>query len=165
VCGSECTEPQYLAGLRDSLDNRAVDIRIVKHPRSPAQVVAYTVKIMTADFDEAWCVFDVDKFDIAEAVRGAGASSVEVAVSNPCFELWLLLHHEDHRAPLVDYRAVVARLRRHVPAYDKAELDFADYAERVGDAVTRAKALDATGLSHLSNPSTSVWRLVEKITA
>ncbi len=96
VCGSERTEPQYLAGLRDSLANR-------------------------------------------------------------------LLHCEDCRAPLPDYRAAVVRLRRHVPAYDKAELTFADYAETVTQAIQRAKAIDATGTDHIRNPSTSVWRLAEKI--
>ncbi len=110
VCGSERTETQYLVGLRDSLDNRAVDVRIVKHPKSPAQVVAYATKIATADFDEVWCVLDVDEFDIATAAAHADEARIEVS-----------------------------------------------------NAVTRAKALDPTGSDHTKNPSSSMWRLVEKI--
>lgn len=65
VCGSERTEPQYLIGLRDSLDNRAVDIQLARCPRSPAQVVAYAQRLLAtrSDFDEAWCVFDADGID------------------------------------------------------------------------------------------------------
>lgn len=163
VCGSERTEPQYLIGLRDFLDNRAVDVRIVRHPRSPAQVVAYAAKIATADFDEVWCVLDVDEFDIATAAARADKASIELAVSNPCFELWLLLHHEDYQNALRDCRAVLVRLRRHLPMYEKAKVDFGDYAKTVPNAVTRAKALDPTGSDHTKNPSSSMWRLVEKI--
>jgi hypothetical protein len=163
VCGSECTEPQYLTGLRDFLNNRAVDVRIVKHPKSPAQVVTYAAKVATADFDEVWCVLDVDEFDIAAAVTTAGLVGIELAVSNPCFELWLLLHHEDCRIAMRDCRAVLARLRRHLPMYEKANVDFGDYAKTVSDAVTRAKSLDPTGADHTKNPSSSMWRLVEMI--
>jgi hypothetical protein len=58
---------------------------------------------------------------------------------------------------------VAARLRRHLPGYDKADLVYADYATGLADAVARAKGLDGTGTQHLINPSTSAWRLVEKI--
>jgi hypothetical protein len=162
VVGSDRTERQYLAGLRDSLNNRAVDIQILRRPKSPVQVVAYA-SLQRADFDEAWCVVDVDQFDIAAATQAAGRAGVELVVSNPCFELWLLLHHEDHRAALTNCAAALTRLRQHLPHYDKARLDFADFAKTVTEAVARAKSLDATATNPLQNPSTSMWRLVEKI--
>lgn len=43
----------------------------------------------------------------------------------------------------------------------RRQLNFADYEERVADAVKRAKDL---GGDHTINPSTGVWRLVETIT-
>jgi hypothetical protein len=162
VLGSDRTERQYFAGLRDSLNNRAVDIQILGRPKSPVQVVEYASK-QRGDFDEAWCVVDVDRFDIPAAIQAARRARVELVVSNPCFELWLLLHHEDHRAALTDCVATLRRLRRHLPRYDKARLDFADFAKTVPDAIARAKALDAAATGPLQNPSTSVWRLVEKI--
>ncbi|MES9863278.1 MAG: RloB domain-containing protein [Candidatus Thiodiazotropha sp. LLP2] len=39
-------------------------------------------------------------------------------VSIPCFELWLLLHFEDITAPM-GRNEVLARLRQHIPSYDK----------------------------------------------
>jgi hypothetical protein len=93
----------------------------------------------------------------------ANRQDVNLAVSNPCFELWLLLHHADCRSHCAGYADVVARLRKHVPAYDKTDLRFADYVAGVYDAVKRARELDPTGVDHARNPSTGVWRLVSTI--
>ena len=115
-------------------------------------------------FDRVWCVTDVDDFDMSSATRLAAAERIELAVSNPCFELWLLLHHEDCRAHLSGYSAVLAKLRKHVPDYDKSRLAFSDFSHGVVDAVSRAIRLDPTAAQYAKNPSTSVWRLVEMIT-
>ena len=48
--------------------------------------------------DELWLVIDVDRWrsaKLADVARLALQKKVELAVSNPCFELWLLLHHRD----------------------------------------------------------------------
>lgn len=161
VCGGERTEPTYLKGLRDSLNNRAVDIKVLSKGRAPAQVVGYAVAQWTPDFDEVWCVLDVDEFDLAEAIGLAREHGINLAVSNPCFELWLLLHHADCRTHCAGYRGVTRHLKRHVPTYDKTRLDYVDYAPGVANAVRRAKDLDPTGSEYRKNPSTSVWRLVE----
>lgn len=166
VCGSERTEAQYFDGLRDSGVTRAIDIKIVCRPKAPAQVVAYAHEYernARRDFDQVWCVFDVDDYDLGEADRLAGRVGILLAMSNPCFELWLLLHHEDCRAYQADYHAVARRLRRYVAAYDKARLDFRDYRDGLADAITRAKGLDPTGTRYETNPSSGMWRLVERI--
>ncbi|HWB34626.1 MAG TPA: RloB family protein [Rugosimonospora sp.] len=164
VCGAAKTEDQYLRGLRQSVDDRAVDIQLKSRPRAPAQVVEHASRLNASDdFDEVWCVIDVDDFDIPSAVTAARRVGIELAVSNPCFELWLLLHHEDRRAYLQDYRAVLVRLRKYVPGYDKTELSFADFAGGVQAAIDRARALEPTGTDHQINPSTSMWRLAGKI--
>ena len=31
-------------------------------------------------------------------VASAGANGIRLAISNPCFELWLILHFQDHTA-------------------------------------------------------------------
>jgi hypothetical protein len=50
--------------------------------------------------DEIWTVFDRDahpQFD--EAVKLCEQNRVGVARSNPCFELWLILHEADYDKP------------------------------------------------------------------
>ena len=128
----------------------------------PAGLVEYAARLAreTADIDEVWCIVDVDEFDIQAAVTLAARRGVQLAVSNPCFELWLLLHHEECTAHLDGYPGVVQRLCRHLPTYDKAKLDFGDYASGLPAAVKRAKGLEAG-----RNPSTDMWRLVERVVA
>ncbi|MFE3451345.1 RloB family protein [Nonomuraea sp. NPDC059194] len=55
---------------------------------------------------------------------------------------------------------VVRLLRKHLPAYDKAVLRFADYASGVDQANHRAQRL---GDDPAVNPSTGVWRLMNQI--
>lgn len=93
----------------------------------------------------------------------ARRAGVSLAVSNPCFELWLLLHHAECRSHCTGYADVASRLKKHVPGYDKTRLNFADYADGLNDAVKRARDLEPTGTDHTQNPSTGVWRLVGKI--
>jgi hypothetical protein len=155
------TEADYLRGLRDSAANAAVDIKVVLKPRSPREVVAFASTFVggtARDFDEVWCVFDVDDFDIDTAVREAERRGLLLAVSDPCFELWLLLHHESCTAYQDGYRAVERRLRKHVSNYDKSRLDFRDYEPGLPEAIRRAEKLARTG-----NPSTGMWRLARRI--
>ena len=47
-------------------------------------------------FDEVWCVHDVDDHPrLDEARIMARDNDISLAVSNPCFELWLLLHFRE----------------------------------------------------------------------
>ncbi len=46
-------------------------------------------------FDEKWLVFDKDDFDdFDDAINDAQKEGFEVAYSNPCFEIWFLLHFQ-----------------------------------------------------------------------
>ena len=61
------------------------------------------------EFDEIWCVFDTDEHpNLSEAMEDARQSGIEVAVSNPCFELWLVLHKREQTAHI--HRHDVQRL-------------------------------------------------------
>ncbi len=88
---------------------------------------------------------------------------VRLAVSNPCFELWLLLHFADHRTTCPSYRDLRPKLIKHVPGYDKCRLDFAQYEPGVPDAERRGEGLEPSGLDHDRNPSTGVWKLVRQV--
>ncbi len=64
--------------------------------------------------DEVWCVFDVDTHPkMEEAVELAGRHDIKVAVSNPCFELWLVLHYQDQTAS-VKVREVQKLAKSHL---------------------------------------------------
>lgn len=167
VCGAAGTEPQYVNSLNSYLCNRAVRVRVVKKGRSPSQVVTHGIKVATAindSYDQLWCVVDVDNFDdLAIAAQRAADSPIptSLVVSNPCFELWPLLHFTDHRGHIESPAHAMKLLGKHVAGYDKKILDFAKvYAPGIGNAVERAKRLEPTGDATEVNPSTNMWRLV-----
>ncbi|MFD9699543.1 RloB family protein [Lentzea sp. NPDC059081] len=150
--GGRCTEPAYFNGLARA---RGARVKVRQKTDSPENLVRYAKSIYTKDeYDSVWCVVDVDDFDIMAARVEAARQGVELAVSEPCFEVWLLLHFIDHRAHVDNGKAACKLLAKHVPAYDK-KLDYAAFEGGVDMAVKRAKELPA------GNPSTDVWRLVE----
>ncbi|MBB5955685.1 hypothetical protein FHS29_002266 [Saccharothrix tamanrassetensis] len=158
-CGN--TEKQYLDGLKRVA--RVVTLKTVVKVGSPEQLVGYATKLRdngSDSYDQIWCVVDVDDFDIAKALLAAAKARVSLAVSNPCFELWLILHFADHSAHLAGYKQARAVLEKHVPGYNK-ELDYSTFHPRIDAAIARAKALGLVDPSATVNPSTTVWRLVE----
>lgn len=121
MCGGERTEPAYLTALKRSLRNPRVHIRIMASGGSPVDMVLLADKKARAEpdeYDQVWCVVDVDQFDVAVAAESSAAIGVELAVSNPCFEFWLLLHHKNCAAPLPCCKDVMTRLRKCLPGYD-----------------------------------------------
>jgi hypothetical protein len=169
VIGADRTESTYLKGLRDHFRLATVTMKIVEKPGAPDQLVDYTrTSFPLADYDEVWCVTDVDQYErdggkVTAALALAAESRINVAVSNPCFELWLLLHHQNCSGYCANCGAVQAKLKKRVPGYDKTRLRFRDFVDGLDDATARARALDPTGLAHTRNPSTGIWRLIDTV--
>ena len=169
VCGAKNTEPAYLKGLLAAVDNRAVSVRIKVCDQDPVSVVRHTVAERDrADghYDRAWCVLDVDEFaHLDEALRLAVDEDVQVALSNPCFELWLLLHFRDHWGNISGYSQAKQLLVPHHPNYSKAarEFTFGRYRDGWQDAAARAQKLARTGDEAKTNPSSGMWRLIGDI--
>lgn len=177
-CEGEVTEPSYLNGLKGELRIRLVHIEVVPGGSNPKTLVDYAVgkkqeaerkarreKDDNLKYDEVWCVFDVDVHEhIPEAKQKAGANKINLAISNPCFELWLLLHFRDQRQH-IERRQVQSACRAHLPGYDK-EVPFELVFPHHHEAVDRAKALDEWQQEQDragGNPSTGVYRLTERI--
>jgi len=177
-CEGEVTEPSYLKGLKREGHNSLLDIEIKPGGFAPKTLIDYAVELkLEAElkarrekdenrrYDEVWCVFDVDAHEhVPDAKQKAGANKINLAISNPCFELWLLLHFQDQRAH-IERHPVQSACRDHMPRYDKEvpfELVFPHYRE----AVERALALDSWQQDQGrpgGNPSTGVHRLTERI--
>lgn len=164
VCGAEVTEHAYVQGLKNAARNPAVSVKVVKYPKAPSQVVAHAAKLLAAasdEYDEAWCVLDVDEFtDLDQALREAERHDIGVALSNPCFEVWLLLHYTDHRKHAGSYDQLVPILNKHTPGgYSKTGLVFRHYEDGWREAVRRARKLAPEGKEREVNPSTGMWKL------
>jgi hypothetical protein len=120
--------------------------------------------------DEVWCVFDVDEHPhLREAIELAAARSIGLAISNPCIELWFLLHFEDQTAYIErhDAQTQAKAYLRCGKDLDEAALDL--LADHLDIARARAIHLDAKhdgdGTPAPGNPSSSAWRVVDAIVA
>jgi hypothetical protein len=121
-----------------------------------------------AAWDEIWCVFDADEHpDLREAITKADADGVSVAVSDPCIELWFVLHFEEQTEHIgaADARSRSRRVLDCPEGLSDAALDA--LAARYPDARMRAKALhdqhSGGGSESLCNPNSDIWKLVDRI--
>ena len=178
LCEGRNTEPQYLRGFKRWCRNPLVEVvvdpehgvpltlvRRAKEARLDAERRAAREGDDNVAYDEVWCVFDTDDHPhLEDACQMARDNGIDVALSNPCFELWLLLHFRD--SPGMQGRKDLLRLLRgHVSDYDK-RIDFADYQPGYVSALERAKRLDAGARADgedRRNPTTGVYRLTESV--
>lgn len=133
-CEGERTEPEYLDALKRQpsvRDVAAVDLRVETGQSGsvPRTLVAMATEAHTraveeeAEIDEFWCVFDVEwprnHPGLEEAIQRARTNGINLAVSNPCFELWLVLHFQDHTAARQQsrtaYTPTARRIKRQGP--------------------------------------------------
>ena len=171
------TEPSYLTAWARSNRHR-VHLDLSDSGMAPITLVdrakVYVRRRRRArrddrEFDEIWCVFDIDEHaNVRTAISNAKDSGIEVAVSNPCVELWLLLHVEDQTA-FISRRDAQRRAKqlqltcgKRIPKKALNRL-FDCFAP----ARQRARALDQRHVGNASpprsNPSTDIWRLVDRI--
>ena len=123
----------------------------------------------TADFDEIWCVFDVDAHPhLQQAIVEARQSDISVAVSNPCFELWLVLHCQNQTAHID--RRPIQKLASSLGLIQGKKIPESAWPILEGhyeDAKQRAMHLDSlhksNGSPPRSNPTTDVWQLVDRL--
>jgi RloB-like protein len=133
--------------------------------KTDAERAARAAKDENQRYDEVWCVFDIDDHPhIDDAKQQARDNGIKLAVSNPCFELWVLLHFQDQRAH-ISRAQLRAACRRHLPGYQK-ELPTETLNPLYDQAATRARDLDTWQQEQGrqdANPSTGVYKLTEAI--
>jgi hypothetical protein len=145
--------PSFL--VRAAVERKRTDLREEQRGRGRA-------------FDEYWCMFDVDEFpDLPETYRLAAQHEINIAVSNPCIELWFLLHFQERTAALE--RDLAQKLAKgHLSCGKALTLRALDQlVDNYSVALERAQKLDrkhdGDGSPARSNPSSSIWRLLERI--
>ena len=124
-----------------------------------------TAARLKREYDEVWCVFDIDSHPLVpDAKQQARDNKIELAISNPCFELWAVLHYQDQHAH-IETAKLRELCRRHMPRYKK-RLPFLELFPHIEEAIRRAEELEqmheARGTAG-ENPSTGVHRLVRSI--
>lgn len=183
VCEGEKTEPQYFEEIRQfhRLQTANVVILPSSYGTSPQQVVNFARYKLneSLEWEQVFCVFDRDvhpNFD--NALKSAAALDRKfnnevgepirffAIPSDPCFELWLLLHfycitHE------IDRKKIIQMLRKdYLPNYEKSQKGcFLLTHSRLPTAFKNAKVLTKNRNSNKNeNPHTAVGDLVKILT-
>ena len=151
ACDDKCAPKQYF----DFFNIGRVQVHVV--PTEDGTSVARYVLDRLLEFDreeddELWMLLDTDHCiqgthleGFLFALQNARQRGVKVALSKPCFELWLLLHYVEETEVKIfnNAKQVEAALREVIGEYKKTNLKSEHYPlSRVPTACQRAKRLD-----------------------
>ena len=168
----EKTEKRYFENFVTPASSR-VNIEIIPNidsQSSPLKVIRlldeFRAKYRLKIDDELWLVIDVDRWGeekLSDVARLSSQKDYYLAVSNPCFEFWLLLHKvnidqysETRCQELLENRRVSSNrnqlqqeLLNLCGEYNGANLRTEDFIPYIDNAILRAESLD--------NPSVGRW--------
>jgi hypothetical protein len=177
-CEGEATESIYFTQWY-RLRRRTVRVTIDKYHGDPYSLVTKALEFKTLSEKEAarkrgtapdqiWCVFDCDEHPrIPDAIAKATFHGIRIAFSNPCIELWFLLHYENQSAELDRFEAQ-GKAYAHLGGGKRLSPNAVeDLISRYDDAKALAQGLVSQHARNYlpldSNPSSSIWTLVDEI--
>jgi hypothetical protein len=184
VTEGEKTEVNYLEEIRRFYRLSSAHIRVCHslYGTTPLQVVEYARDrcLETSEWESVFCVIDrddhqsyVNALHAAQALDGKHRNdlgkpiAVTAIPSNPCFELWLLLHFQANDGHI--HRDDVVRLLRdrYIHGYEKGRGGtFEATMQNLEQAYANAARLRAREEGRgLTNPSTCVDELVRTLCA
>lgn len=185
VCEGEKTEPYYFEGLREELKLSSVEVEVEGKGCGSAPISVVDAALQRRDarkqdakcsprhteYDVVWCIVDVEippHSSLDQALDKAKANGLRVALSNPCFEYWYLLHFKRTSALMKGAKDAIAALKKHYPKYEKNSVEaFQVFYPKTETAIKHAK--DVLKEKHYGqdlrecNPSTHVHRVVEHL--
>jgi len=192
-CEGIKTEPHYLRGYIGSIKDGALRTVVLvedTNKNTPIQLVNEAIvkkeSPLTPDGDEFWVVYDREspgKYPDAlhdKAYNSAKKNNINIALSNICFEQWILLHFTPSGASYSCQDDLVnnSSLKREIlnatgKAYDKASPEiFKIVASKVKTAKSHAEKINKNALSaaqpgrnrpHHLNPYTDMPKLLDAI--
>jgi hypothetical protein len=161
-----------------------VSVKTKHDTSSPCAIVELAVKYVQGDrlrgieanaYDQVWAIFDWDERtdEVMKAVQYAERCGVRVALSNPCFDVWLIWHLEDFtRVGCLATKGqgnTDMELKKVWPSYRKGmDNQWDDLINGITRASQRANAADdnhrrCNRTFPENRPSSQVVRLMEEI--
>lgn len=184
VCEGKVTEPHYFEQFKAIHRNILVDVKTIGGCGVPVSVVERAIeerdnlrraaRKLRDSFEavfEVWAAFDRDEHPCGQVQRAmnlANQNGVFVAYSNPCFEVWGLMHYSCYSRP-GHHREAQAALKLQLDGYCHERNPIIDprklepkYFSAVSNA-QRAINLRSEEGTENGDPSTSVFLLTERI--
>ena len=183
-CEGRNTEPQYFRAVKNRDNGSLISIQFGDKGRAPITLAEKAVKIIKSpglprgrggrrnlfeEQDQVWVVFDRDEHErFDEAVSLCERNGIGVARSNPCFEVWSILHMVDY-ARQDDRHRVKNEFRRLLSEHgleSEEKVSFEKLMTAVEDAEERAEKLNRRRREEgqpYGRPSTTVGDLTKAI--
>lgn len=175
VCEGKDTEPIYFENFK----TRYININIIMPDKNlkgknkgkvtdPVNLVRKAkyykeneYEIRKEDGDMVWCILDTDinyknpnaskakQKELEEAYKIANTNNINLAISNPCFEIWYLLHFEYTTAFLENYDKVKQKLLKIdcIKDYEKNKDIYVKLKDKTQNAINNAKKLKSHYIS------------------
>jgi hypothetical protein len=177
------TEPRYFRGLKERCHRPGIYIHVLMRDdpslSSPEHVLAeldrFRREYSLREADQLWLLMDRDVQSWKKAMISAIAQECQtkgyfLAVSNPCFEIWLLLHFEDVPNQADARKQELAGnadglLKSEVARHCSASCPYIDhFLPHIETAIARAEGLDTEPDARWpSQLGTRVHRLVKQL--
>ena len=138
------------------------------------EMLVYMKMAKYADYDHYWLIFDCDdnsQEELQRVVARAKKAKINWCLSNPCFELWYLLHFLYRESPMTAFDLKKHLLKEWIPGYNETMEGIYDLLkDRMDNAIRNAARLlppekreEWMNRLRQSNPSTNVDNLIRKL--
>lgn len=143
-------------------------IRIVSHIEgtkiTPSLVEKRTKELKISQWDKVhtFLMYDMDVQAINEKLQKCKA---KMLLSNPCFEIWLLLHAKDQKAA-IETDALIKELKKSAPVWKNySKSAFTDTQKAFLNSNKDIAVARAKELHEFLNPSTGIYKLIELLSS
>ena len=157
------TEENYINLLRKWYKS---PIRIVSHiegtkiTKSLVENRTRELKISPWDKVRTFLMYDMD---VAAINKKLLTCKAEMLLSNPCFELWLLLHAKDQKTA-ISTDTLIQELKKSAHVWrNYSKSVFSDTQKAFLNSNTVAAVTRAKELHEFQNPSTGIYKLIEML--
>ena len=164
ICEGE-TEVSYINLLKSWYKS---PIRIISHIEgtkiTPSLVEKRTKELKISQWDKVhtFLMYDMDVQAINEKLHKCKA---EMLLSNPCFEIWLLLHAKDQKAA-IETDALIKELKKSAPVWKNySKSAFTDTQKAFLNSNKDIAVARAKELHEFLNPSTGIYKLIEMLSS
>lgn len=161
------TEPQYFSMFNSKRSTVQIVVLKSKQKTSPGHVLVRLKKADIGKNDSAWIVIDRDTWEpeeLDQVFDGCTAQGYQMALSNPMFEYWILLHFEEGHG--VHAGNLKRRLTLQLPHFSKSNVELHKIKPGIKEAIRRAERKDTPPCEKWPETTgTTVYRLVKELQA
>jgi len=135
-----------------------IDTQVAKNNITADYIENYKKNKFTHEKDKTFLMYDLDAPKMLEKLQKIDHTTL--LSSNPCIELWYLLHYKEQKAK-IDCKKCNKELEKRNKQYSKTFIDTklkAHLDTKQQKAVNRAKKL-----GNLDNPSSNIYLLIDEL--